>query len=318
MMKQVWILLSVTTGFLFATDIEGEYTGSQHWTTSGSPYQIIANASFTSGSNLEIDPGVEIEFTGDFTLSIGGILDAEGTATDSITFSSSSSTRQGTLSLAVTSTTLFSSLSYCSFEKMSVGIDLNNDFEPTHCSFDDCGTGVNLDNGGTISESLMENCDQGIYGTSSGNIVNCTITNSGRATDTNGKGIYLKDFDYTIDGCVVNDNRSYGIYVGDNYSGLGTLEIMDSHVFNNGDLGTYDGLRVNVTNSSINAYYNSTVNITNSEFRTNTGSGISVTGASGYSSRTHIVNSNISGSSIEGNGGDGLFMGSYSKLMSFE
>ena len=62
----------------------GNVTGV--WTTGNSPYIVQGDIILPTGSSMTIMPGVEVRFTGNFKFTIQGLLYAEGTETDSITF----------------------------------------------------------------------------------------------------------------------------------------------------------------------------------------------------------------------------------------
>lgn len=61
-------------------------TVSGHWTMAGSPYKIFNNITVGTGLTLEIDPGVQILFQGNYHLEVLGRLLAVGTATQNIDF----------------------------------------------------------------------------------------------------------------------------------------------------------------------------------------------------------------------------------------
>ncbi|MCP4598681.1 right-handed parallel beta-helix repeat-containing protein, partial [Neptuniibacter sp.] len=56
------------------------------WTLADSPYIVVGHVTVEEGVTLTIDPGVEVQFNGYYYLRIYGILDAQGTAADMITF----------------------------------------------------------------------------------------------------------------------------------------------------------------------------------------------------------------------------------------
>ncbi|MFH1734602.1 MAG: hypothetical protein ABIE92_07825, partial [bacterium] len=56
------------------------------WTQSGSPYLIEGEITLPSNNTLTIDPGVDVIFQGTYKFIVRGILQAIGTETDSITF----------------------------------------------------------------------------------------------------------------------------------------------------------------------------------------------------------------------------------------
>ncbi len=66
------------------TDVSGNVRGV--WTTSGSPYLVTDTIYVQDGDTLIIEPGVIVDFQGHFQFYIYGYLQAVGTETDSICF----------------------------------------------------------------------------------------------------------------------------------------------------------------------------------------------------------------------------------------
>jgi parallel beta-helix repeat protein len=62
----------------------GEVFGT--WTSSGSPYLVQGDITVSEDSTLTIEPGVEVNFQGFYSLTVNGLLEAVGTETDSIHF----------------------------------------------------------------------------------------------------------------------------------------------------------------------------------------------------------------------------------------
>ena len=62
----------------------GPVTGT--WNAEGSPYLIEGEICILDGQSLTIEPGVEVIFQGHYKLVVNGILEAIGTASDSIVF----------------------------------------------------------------------------------------------------------------------------------------------------------------------------------------------------------------------------------------
>lgn len=70
------------------TFVQGIISQDTTWALSGSPYVITGNVTVSNGTTLTIEPGVEIEFDGDFSLLVNGSLWAVGTNDKWITFTS--------------------------------------------------------------------------------------------------------------------------------------------------------------------------------------------------------------------------------------
>ncbi len=56
------------------------------WTAAGSPYVVAGHIRIPAGETLSIEPGVEIRFDGNYVLAVEGLIQAAGTAGDSILF----------------------------------------------------------------------------------------------------------------------------------------------------------------------------------------------------------------------------------------
>jgi hypothetical protein len=67
-----------------ATEVQGDVLGE--WDALGSPYVVTADINVPAGEMLEIQPGVTVQFAGSFFFFVYGILQAVGTVTDSIYF----------------------------------------------------------------------------------------------------------------------------------------------------------------------------------------------------------------------------------------
>jgi len=63
-------------------------SGNSTWTLSNSPYVITDDVLVESGAKLIIEPGVEIRFEGNYSILVKGTLEAVGTTSDHIVFSS--------------------------------------------------------------------------------------------------------------------------------------------------------------------------------------------------------------------------------------
>ena len=70
---------------LCQTNVEGHVQGN--WNLEGSPYIVIDNIRITERSRLEIDPGVEILFTGAYSFTVQGTVLAFGSSDNPIRFS---------------------------------------------------------------------------------------------------------------------------------------------------------------------------------------------------------------------------------------
>jgi len=78
------LLLLFSQNSLAQTPVIGPVNGI--WTTTGSPYYITGDVTVPSGDTLIIDAGVEVFFVGIYSFSVDGLLKANGTADNMITF----------------------------------------------------------------------------------------------------------------------------------------------------------------------------------------------------------------------------------------
>ncbi len=82
--------LAITSNVQAATDVPGQViTTDTTWTLTGSPYTLTGPVTINEGVKLTIEPGVTVNI-GAFTLQINGTLEAKGTSSSSIFFSSES------------------------------------------------------------------------------------------------------------------------------------------------------------------------------------------------------------------------------------
>ena len=88
MIKTNFVILIILSCTLFSqTHIPaGDVSGT--WTYENSPYYIDGEIEITNGETLTIEPGIDVVFTGHYTLSILGRLLSIGTEDNLITFTS--------------------------------------------------------------------------------------------------------------------------------------------------------------------------------------------------------------------------------------
>ncbi len=78
------ILLILPISLFSQTQVSGNQSGV--WIAASSPYQVIGETTIPTGDTLIIEPGVEINFQGHYKFIVNGNLQAVGTETDSIIF----------------------------------------------------------------------------------------------------------------------------------------------------------------------------------------------------------------------------------------
>jgi parallel beta-helix repeat protein len=166
------------------------------WYADSSPYYIAGNITIPAGNTLTIEPAVEVEFQGSYSLTVNGILDAIGTETDSIHFAPIT-TWAG---LQFTNAPDSSHMDYCTVQ---------------YATYDELrgGGGIDCSNSNpVISHCAISHCDGlwggGIYFNNfNGSISYCTII--GNQSLLWGGGIYLNNSSLLLSYCTISDNSAF-------------------------------------------------------------------------------------------------------------
>ncbi len=136
------------------TTIPGGGIANEIWTLANSPYCIEGDLWVPNGSTLTIEPGVWVQFMGDYELLVfgTGVLDAVGTEANPILFREDSSNPDGWQGLVLDNAAAGSQLIYCRIEDaVDTGLKLLESVPIIeNCSFSN-NTGVN---GGGVYLSL--------------------------------------------------------------------------------------------------------------------------------------------------------------------
>ena len=117
-MKKQFTLVMITVHFaLFGqTNITGSITQNTTWDISGSPYKILSNINIESGSTLNIEEGVEVQFFNFTRMQVKGSIRASGSSQDPIKFTSLAS--GGTWYGIKIDTSTSSKLQFCQFSNV--------------------------------------------------------------------------------------------------------------------------------------------------------------------------------------------------------
>ncbi len=166
-MKQLIIacVLLLCLGSLIAIQVSGNQSGT--WDPVNNPYQVVGAITVPAGQNLEILPGVEVQITGNFQITVAGTMQAIGTEADSIRFLNP---LQPTLwpGLRFENETQASSLSHIYVEYATYGVRcLHSPLSITYSRMNHCEKGMELNaigdaepHGVTVEHCLIENCIQ--------------------------------------------------------------------------------------------------------------------------------------------------------------
>ena len=156
------------------THLSGVLTGNNlHWTKNNSPYIVNANLLVEEGTELTIDEGVIVQFTGNYYLKVTGTISAVGTKSEPIIFVQSGDNLNNWAGISIDSTTplnITNTYTYASGNRLkncmvigaSTPLTLNSAAYVDGCTFTGNENYVNL----TKSEnSLLINSvlDSGIY-----------------------------------------------------------------------------------------------------------------------------------------------------------
>lgn len=154
------------------TEVSGGITEDVTWTTEGAPYIVTGNIAVFSGVTLKIDPGVTVKFDNGTNLRIQGALEAIGTETDSIGFTSNDTSPTKTswqnIFIEYTGTFVFEyvNLSHAS-EGLKFGhIQNSNSCYIKYSNFSENNSAMTLDGGGNlgldIDSTRYQNNNNGI------------------------------------------------------------------------------------------------------------------------------------------------------------
>ncbi len=195
------------------TNVSGGIYANTTWTKTNSPYIVTDTVVVFPGVILTIEPGVEVRFADNMQLEIRqGSLIAQGTRTDSITFTSNSAGPfPGIWSEVFMNQFVNSSISHCNFFYSRNGIRCNGspsgNLAVTNSRFSFNMTGLSTS---TLASFAMDSC---LFSVNAGNgvyVYSGMVTNSSFLNNT---GIGAKLVSDTIINCVANYNNGGGIQI---------------------------------------------------------------------------------------------------------
>ena len=207
-------------------------TGDLYGTISveGSPYRIINNINVDNNDVLTIEPGVRFEFEGQYKFEINGILEAVGTESDSIVFTTLSPDTPDSLrwlGIEMNNQTDATVLDYVKIERTSGGV-FNGNCDGCYDALD--GGALRLYDSNPILNNMIIDCyieynpiqlepsaskGGGIYLASSSPIISNSIIKNCLAS--NGGGIYIGNSQPTLENIIIENNvtggNGGGIYI---------------------------------------------------------------------------------------------------------
>jgi len=174
-----------------ATYVEGSITQDTTWTLVDSPFVLSKDVRIYSNATLAIEPGVEVHFGGDSSLTVEGRLVANGTKDEPIKFTSNKQQPEvGDWNTIHFTGAQQSSMLYCTVEYGTDGITVDNaalNIQNSTIRLNQ-ENGIKITNGNVVikNDDVTNNTGIGIY-IAEGN----TITVQNNTIESNGDGIAL-------------------------------------------------------------------------------------------------------------------------------
>jgi hypothetical protein len=210
------------------TPINSQTINGQIWTVSGSPYQILGDITV---ENLNIQPGVTIEFIGNHKFEVSGYLIAKGSYSDSIIFRADSSNSSGWAGLKFRNgSSVASEIVYCRIEDaIGQGLWIEEAIRPVYnCRIvNNRGDGIHIRNNYVDMKAI--DCSFNTLNGIKLETAQLSLTNS-VLSGNSGSGIISTNNADSISliNTVIADN------IGNGYSGgLGKIRIINSIIFDN-------------------------------------------------------------------------------------
>jgi parallel beta-helix repeat protein len=268
------IILTFTTVLSAQTIVPpGPVSGT--WTEAGSPYLVQGEITIQTGTTLNIEAGVEVNFQGHYKFIINGYLEALGTEADSILFTAANPTT-GWHSLRFINAQDSSHLSYCVIkygkatgsgdDAVGGGIQCTNSnpvimhssIRLNYAQSYEGGISVLYSSNPTIAYCDISNNSAeveggiGCYNNCSPIIDNCTITNN--VAVLAGGGIYIDgNSNPVITNCIIADNAAGSIHNGGGlmiYNNSSPI-ITNCEITGNSAAGNGGGIRISANSNPI-------------------------------------------------------------------
>jgi hypothetical protein len=299
-MKKLLLLLFIVNCQLSAvnsfaqTNVSGGIFANTTWTLANSPYIVTDTVVVFPGYTLTIEPGVVVKFDTHVQLEIRqGQLIANGTITDSITFTSNATSPYPGVyeGVFVNGGTMTSQVKYCNFlyaaEALRIITPMVTGVTIKHCRvmYNIFGIGTTSPNG------LIDSCEirynTGMGESSTYNVTHCNISNNYQGVQD---GFYVAN-------CTIDSNSYVGVYMN-----TGTVT---NCKFRHDSIGLFNGNPLTVTNcvfthNDFGIVPSNSTNINHSIIDSNQ-IGI-LNGRYGFSFNPHVQNETVSDCEIKYNG----------------
>ncbi len=224
-----------------------------HWTKENSPYYIVGNVEVKGNSNLVIDPGVEVRFDGNYSISVdsSSMISANGTYSEPILFTASDNVSSWD-GITLENT-------YLNYDKQNGKPIYRKGNRFSNVKFEKYSNGISgtafMENVVIISKDIALSSFTGVLNDSEVSLGSINI-NSGSII-TNTKFVYNKAA--TINGSTIVDSsfNSYSILSNCNvFNSTGTMTIEGASSVVNG--GTFTGNKIELDGSVSNITYENT------------------------------------------------------------
>ena len=309
----VILITVISCAALGQTNVSGGIYTNTTWTLANSPYTVIDTVVVFPSVTLTIEPGVTVKFTTNKRIEIrDGIIIAQGTAADSVTFTSSSLTPYAGIYSGILLNSSIGKFNYCNFYYAHQGIqgfgDNNNDtlncfnsyfrnnnegigplyyintiIDSCHFEYNDFGIKGYVSYNPIISNSIFNNNSNGLYKVEGSQVSNSSFTyNTGIAINTSQGN--------NITNCIVTNNDT-AFYV--QTSGGGSFTYIEKNIIENNNLGilldVYNDIIIcnkicnnTIYNLKYTATFSSNTNVHGNYWCTNDSSQIASTIYDGY------------------------------------
>lgn len=329
-MKRI-LLFSICFLFNFyfsQTNVGGAYFQDVNWDISGSPYNLTSDVQIPSGYTLTINPGVVVNYSGDYEILVKGALKMLGTSTNHIIINGNYTSGSPNFPAIIFKSTNLgnSQIYYSDFSGNKRGIQLADESEfiqdaiknsgtlsVDNCNFQNSGIFTKGYNTGAIlninNTTFNSSTIKGFYPrTEIINLYSSTIISSSVTSESYNNGINLYDSNSSSTNFVIGCCSAAINFFNSNLQNCSLIEGSGSPV--NGPLSINSSLfkntKINLPKAKINiknSYFDNTVNNTNyigygtiecSVFNgANNGTALSISGYNGYDNgyTTNITNS---------------------------